>query len=146
VPPVRATLVSDLACSSLRLAAPDNAFLARRSPPIRETACPDPPFAGMLEVLAPCSGTSVPLLPRKLVVNCVSDRFRTTGTSPSLTYVSPAGSLVASRHLTDSPKLPAPCCKIYYRHPFGKGPPFSFRSLRPVLMCLLFIMVPQYLY
>jgi hypothetical protein len=32
-----------------------------------------PPSAGMIEVLAPCNVTSVSLLPRRLVVNCVSD-------------------------------------------------------------------------
>jgi hypothetical protein len=128
---------------SFCLVAPDNAFLARRNPPAPETGCHDHPSAGILEVLAPCSGMSVPLLPRGLIVNCVSDGSWTTGTSPPLTCILPAGSLVTFRHLTNVLELPAPCCKIFCRDLFGKEPLFSFRSWRPVLKCVPFISVPQ---
>jgi hypothetical protein len=109
MPPIPASLALPLTFFSFRLAHPDSAFFARRSPPTPETLCPNAsPAACVLEVLAPCSGMSVLLTLKRVVFVFISDRVRTAGSSLSLAEISTAGSLVATGLLDGAPELPAP--------------------------------------
>jgi hypothetical protein len=95
---------------SFRQANPDSAFLARQIPPTPETRCPgSPPAAGKPEILAPCSGVSVSLTPKREVPGFTSGRFLTTGLSLPLAEISAEGSLIATGPLNSAPELPAPC-------------------------------------
>jgi hypothetical protein len=69
MPPVLASLALALSFFYFRLAHPDNAFFARRNPPTPETVSPSAsPAVGVLEVLAPYSGMSVLLTPKRVVL------------------------------------------------------------------------------
>jgi hypothetical protein len=94
VPPVPAWLA--LAFFSFHLAHPDSFVFARWSLPTPEARCFRPsPSAGMLELLAHCSGVSELLIPGKGVLDVTSGRFRATGSSLPLAQTSTAGSQVA---------------------------------------------------
>jgi hypothetical protein len=109
MPPVLASLALAFAFFSFRLAHPDYAFFRRRIPPTPETRCPNsPPTVGKPEILAPCSGVSVPLTPKREVPGFTSGRFLTTGSSLPLAEITAAGSLVAAGPLNGAPELRVP--------------------------------------
>jgi hypothetical protein len=104
MPLVLALLDLAFAYFSIRLAHPDNAFFARRIPPTPETRCPNsPPTAGKPEILAPCSGVSVPQ-----ISGFTSGSFLTIGSSLPLPEITAASSLVAVGPLNGAPVLLAP--------------------------------------
>jgi hypothetical protein len=110
VPIVPALVARALAFFSLHLAEPDKAFFARRNPPAPETRSPRSSLAlGVLELLAPCSGMSELLIPKRGVLSLTSGRFLANGSSLSLAEISTAGSLVAAGPLNGVPELPVPC-------------------------------------
>jgi hypothetical protein len=104
--PVPASLALALTFFSFRLAEPDKIFFARLSSPTSEIKCPRPSLAvGVLELLDACSG----YVSTTDSLGLTSGRFFASGSFLSLTEISTAGPLVATRPLNSAPELPAPC-------------------------------------
>jgi hypothetical protein len=93
---VPSSCLTDFTFFSYLLAHPNNFVLARWSLPTPGAKCLRPsPYAGILELLVPCSGVSELLNPERGVLDIASGKFLTAGSSLPLTELSTAGSLVA---------------------------------------------------
>jgi hypothetical protein len=109
MPQVHALLALNLVLFSFHLAQPGKAFFARWSPPTPETRCPRlSPTLGMLELLAPCSGVSVLLIPRRGAHSFTLGRVLTIGLPLPMPEIFTACLLVATGPLNSALELPAP--------------------------------------